>query len=142
MKRSNGIVHNPVKQSVACDVIPPLTKGAQLIDQIVQLVINVCNHPNDLSHLERLADTRKSLEKYMTELEKETGHYHEHVRNTGGRPNSRGWSVSKSRHGNWRIQLTSLRDGRPCQVEGVFETREGAEQAAKHMIVELRKNVA
>ena len=77
----------------------------------------------------------------MTMLEKETGRYHEYVK-MSGRRGSRGWSVSPGRQGRWRIQLTSMLDGRPHQVEGTFRTRALAEQAARDMIAELRGEAA
>ena len=140
-ERPNGIVHNSVKEGAACE-IPPLTKGLQLIDQIVDQTIKVCHQPHGYGNKERQAYVRKSLEKYMTELEKETGNYTEHVKNSGGRPSSKGWSVSKSRHGNWRIQLCSLSDGRPHQVRGVHKTKEIAERVARALMVKLRENAA
>ena len=77
----------------------------------------------------------------MTELEQQAGTYHEFVRNSG-HPNSKGWSVSKSRQGKWRIQLCSLIDGRPYQVEGTYTTKVIAVKVARDMVARLREGAA
>ena len=58
----NGIVHNSVKEGVECDVIPPLTKGLQLIDQLVQALIIAMRPKNTKEDRSKLAVAREGLQ--------------------------------------------------------------------------------
>ena len=146
-ERPNGIVHNSVKEGAACDVIPPLTKGAQLIDQVVDQTIKVCNQPHNRSNSERLAYVRRSLEKYMTELEKETGVYW----GIKGNPNIGTHEATRRVYGRYRrgsFIVFEVSDGWCFTVDGSTErigphpTRAAARKAGKKLMAELKRNAA
>ncbi len=141
MKRPNGIVHNPVKQSVACDVIPPLTKGGLLIDRLVQSAVEAMKHPRSRTLLWGFADARTTLERHVKELEIKADAHVPAFRSGGGLGGAvKGWSVSLARNRkSWR-GCTTLR-GRHRTV-GTFKTRLEAERACEDAVAELRKNVA
>ena len=147
-ERPNGIVHNSVNQSVACE-IPPLTKGHLLIDQVVQRVMAVCNRPHDRGNIKSLAGIRTSLEKYMTTLEKETGVYWSIKRNPS--IGTRDMPKQKYGHGRYRrdgfVVLEAL-DGWCFTIDGSTEhigphdTRADARTAGKKLMAELKRNAA
>ena len=145
-ERPNGIVHNPVKEGAACE-IPPLTKGHQLIDQIVDQTIKICNQPHGYGNKERQAYVRKSLEKYMTELEKGASA----CWGMGGNPNIGTHEATRRVYGRYRRDsfiVFEVLDGWCFTVDGSTEhigphpTRVAARKAGNKLMSELKRGAA
>ena len=137
-ERPNGIVHN---------AIPPLTRGAQLIDQLVEYTVGVCNHPRSLAIAKRLAKTRISLERYMTKVEERAGMY-ERIK---GNPNIGTHEATRRVYGRYRrdsFTVFEALDGWCFTIDGSTEhigphpTRATARTAGKKLMAELKKNAA
>lgn len=64
----------------------PLTRGALLIDQLVQAVIQSGRHPQKRALLDKFAELRTETERYMTDVEIKAGVYHGAAKNRGRRP--------------------------------------------------------
>ncbi len=129
------------------DTMPPLTTGAQLIDQLVQAVIKVCNQPHGHGNSDRLADVRTSLQKYMTTLEKETGRYHEHVKNSGGRPGGLHDGRPPNHERPGRVEIYEGAGGWYVWIKGFsrddgpYKRRVDARTASRKMVAELKRHL-
>ena len=123
------------------DEIPKLTRGGLLVDRLVQATMKHCENTSDRGLLEAMAESRLRIQAYITAIEKQAGTYDDVASNAGGRPKSKGWGVCKTRHGTWRLTLTSLSDGRPRQV-GTFNSRLEADTRGRELVAELRGEAA
>ena len=139
-ERPNGIVHNR-------DSIPPLTRGHMLIDQLVEYTVGVCNHPRSLAIAKSMADTRTSLEKYMTELEKGSSA----CWGIGGNPSIGTHEATRRVYGRYRrdsFVVFEVLDGWCFTIDGSTEhigphdTRADARTAGKKLMAELKRNAA
>ncbi len=119
------------------DAVPILTRGGLLVDRLVQATIASVEKPRNRGLLQAMSERRLALEAYVKESEKAAGVYRSATNNQGGQPSSKGWSVCKTRHGSWRLTLTSLMDGRPHQI-GTFKTRAKANEEGLRRVTELR----
>jgi hypothetical protein len=99
---------------------------------------------SDIHLLRAAADARLATETYVRALEIRSGKS-VHVRPVDYKRRKRqakGWSVCRTRHGGWRVSLTSMQDGRPHQLKGVYKNRKEAREVAQAMIAKLRGEAA
>ena len=111
------------------DEIPPLTRGLMLIDQLVQATIAHCENPHNRMLAERMAEVRTRAEKYTSGIERKAGLYAQVAKGAGGRKQTKGWTVSRTRNGKrWRGTTTV---GCRSLYVGSFDTRLEAEKECK-----------
>ncbi len=123
--------------------------GNKLVRTLIQTMRRSFARTSDMHRLKQSGAARVALEAYVEEREIATGkrksiidHSHKmgnhHRPPPHGRYESQGWGVAKNRAGNWRIELTSVEDGRPHHVTGTYDTRDEARTAAREMIARMR----
>jgi len=118
--------------------MPPLTRGGLLIDQLVQATVKSCQQPCSRPRLSDMAQARKTLERHMASLEKQCERYVTVMKNSGGRPQSKGWSTHKTqREGRTVWRATTHVDGN-WRAVGIYKTRTEASQAARDAVAKIR----
>ena len=96
-RRSTRLAHTgSTAPTTVVPVIPKLTRGGLLVDRLVTAMVRSIQKPRDLGLLEAASESRLSIEKYITNLEKAAGQNISIENNRGGRVKSKGWGVSKT----------------------------------------------